>query len=75
MFQKLIEVCTDKQRSRIVEEVAPFMHDIACNTKGTHSLQALIGLISTEKEEVCVVNSLEKNLVKVCKNPNGTHFL
>ena len=43
------------------------MATIACNKKGTHSLQALIALITTEEEEIVIIDHLTKKVPKVAK--------
>jgi len=43
------------------------MAGIACDKKGTHSLQALIALITTEEEEEVILDHLQPKIPQVAK--------
>lgn len=49
MVQKLIGVCTLAQRIKIVKRIQMDIPGIARNKQGTHSLQTLITLFTTEE--------------------------
>lgn len=48
MVQKLLGVCTIAQRLRIVQRLQGDVPGIARNKQGTHSLQTLIALFTTD---------------------------
>jgi len=48
MVQKLLGVCTLPQRLKILERMHSDIPGIARNKQGTHSLQTLIALFTTD---------------------------
>lgn len=53
LCQKLMERCTDEQRTRIVEQVSQDLVDISLNMHGTRAVQKMIEYI-TLPEQVCL---------------------
>ena len=75
MIQKLIGVCSLPQRLKIVERLQPDIPGIARNKQGTHSLQTLITLFTTNEEYHLVTDSIKKSFLTLSQHPNATHFL
>jgi hypothetical protein len=75
MIQKLIGVCTFPQRVKIVSRLQTDIPGIARNKQGTHSLQTLITLFSTDEEYQIVCNSIKNSFLILAQHPNATHFL
>ena len=75
MIQKLIGVCSLPQRIRIVQRLQNDIPGIARNKQGTHSLQTLITLFSTDDEYRLVVESIQKPFLTLAQHPNASHFL
>lgn len=63
------------QRRRMLERIGPRLATIACDKRGTHALQALIGLLSSEDEQEILVRSIEPHVLQLCMDPNGTHVV
>ncbi len=51
------------------------MVEIACDRKGTHSLQALIALVSRDSEEQLLKDTLQDHIVELSFDPQGTHLI
>jgi len=51
------------------------MVEISCDRKGTHSLQALIALVSRESEEQLLRDTLKDHIVELSFDPQGTHLI
>ena len=75
MVQKLIGVCSLPQRIRLVQRLQSDIPGIARNKQGTHSLQTLITLFSTEDQFRLVVESIQNSFLTLSQHPNATHFL
>lgn len=59
----------------MLERIGPRLATIACDKRGTHALQALIGLLSSEDEQEVLVRSIEEHVLQLCMDPNGTHVV
>lgn len=75
MIQKLIGVCSLAQRLRIVQRLQADIPGIARNKQGTHSLQTLITLFTTDDEYKLVIDSIKTSFLTLAQHPNATHFL
>jgi len=69
------QACSVLQRMRMLERVAPTIATIACDKRGTHALQALIGLLSTDEEQRLLMSAASAHVIKLCMDPNGTHVV
>lgn len=63
MFQTLAQSCSSEQRYRLLQKIAPSMIRIACDRKGTHSLQAVISLINRDAEDKLIEEILNGHVV------------
>jgi len=75
MFQTLAQSCSADQRFRLLQEIAPSMVRVACDRKGTHSLQAIVSLISRDVEEKLIRDALQGHIVELAFDPQGTHLV
>uniref|UniRef100_A0A6V7QYC8 PUM-HD domain-containing protein n=1 Tax=Ananas comosus var. bracteatus TaxID=296719 RepID=A0A6V7QYC8_ANACO len=76
LVQKLLEVCTQSQMMRIVQEITKVSGDlvlISCNTHGTRSLQKLIETIKSEEQISMVVSALRPDILSLMMDANGSH--
>merc|ERR1712039_277856 len=48
---------------------------IACDKRGTHALQALVGLLNTVEEQELLMRAIKNNVIELCMDPNGTHVV
>uniref|UniRef100_A0A0G4I3G4 PUM-HD domain-containing protein n=1 Tax=Chromera velia CCMP2878 TaxID=1169474 RepID=A0A0G4I3G4_9ALVE len=74
--QILFEACKkEKQRAPLLEKLLPHAVMIACDPKGTHALQSLIGKLSTVGEEEALVAAFLQRAVETAKDPCGTRVI
>lgn len=69
------QACSLWQRKRMLEKLAPRVATIACDKRGTHALQALIGLLSTPQEQEILMSAVKSHVIELCMDPNGTHVV
>jgi len=75
MFQTLAQSCSADQRYFLLKKISPSMVEIACDRKGTHSLQALVALVSRDVEEHLLRDTLQDHIVELSFDPQGTHLI
>ena len=63
--------CSQKQRQRMLEKLAPQCNQIACDKRGTHALQALIGFLQLEEEQLQLMTAIKSQVIQLSKDPNG----
>lgn len=68
-------VCSLPQRIKIVQRLQSDIPGIARNKQGTHSLQTLITLFSTDEQYKLVTDSIKTTFLNLSQHPNATHFL
>lgn len=71
----VFQACSSRQRLRMLHCLAPRVAAIACDKRGTHALQALIGLLTTSEEQEFLVRSLQNHVIDMCMDANGTHVV
>jgi len=69
------QACSQRQRKRMLQKLAPEVAAIACDKRGTHALQALIGLLQNEEEQHQLMSSIRTHVIELCMDPNGTHVV
>jgi len=69
------QACDQRQRKRILEKLSPQVAGIACDKRGTHALQALIGLLQVEDEQLQLMNAIKGRVIQLSMDPNGTHVV
>lgn len=67
--------CSVTQRKHMLEKLAPQVSAIACDKRGTHALQALIGLLTTAEEQHLLMLAVKAHVKELCMDPNGTHVV
>ncbi|EPQ30113.1 uncharacterized protein PFL1_02230 [Pseudozyma flocculosa PF-1] len=75
LCQKMLEYCTDDQRNRIVESVAPELVTISLNMHGTRAVQKTIDFLSTSRQIHSIIMALSMNVVTLIKDLNGNHVI
>ena len=73
--QTLFLSCSPVQRLRVVQMLAPHLLSIAQDARGTHSLQALVSLITQPAEEAVLVSAFQPHVLEVAKHPSAIHVL
>ncbi|XP_030524202.1 pumilio homolog 12-like isoform X2 [Rhodamnia argentea] len=76
LVQKLLEVCREDQRTRMLQEITRKPGDlvrISCDMHGTRAVQKVIETLRTPEHISIVVNSLKPCIVTLMKNMNGNH--
>jgi len=69
------QACSINQRKRMLGKLSPRVAQIACDKRGTHALQALIGLVSTPDEQEILMSSVKTHVIELCMDANGTHVV
>lgn len=76
LCQQLFEVCTPSQRRQILTRLGPCAAQIAEDRRGTHSMQALIGLVGDETEELLLLEGmLRSDILALSTHPHATHVI
>ena len=73
----LLKVCEQSQRVEILQELSPFIIDDCTDEFGTHPIQHLIELSSSEVEYELLLASFTdyKKVLSACLNQNGTFVI
>lgn len=69
------QACSQVQRRRMLEKLAPCVAQIACDKRGTHALQAFIELLQLEEEQDQLMGAVKGQIVELSMDPNGTHVI
>lgn len=75
LCQRLLQYCTDEQRTMLVRTAAPEMVKIALNQHGTRALQKMIESISNQDQVDLIVGALQSSVVRLIKDLNGNHVI
>lgn len=78
LMQKLLEVCSEEQRMKIVLMVTENPRDlvrISLNTHGTRVVQKLIETLKTRQQIALVTLALELGFLDLIKDLNGNHVI
>jgi pumilio RNA-binding family len=85
LVQKLIECCSDEQRSGVLRAVSvvrddavdglPELVTIALNTHGTRAVQKLIEMLNSPEEVSLATSALRPGVVTLIKDLNGNHVI
>ena len=73
--QKMFQICSNEQRILILEYIQNEFIEISKSASGTHVIQAILGLISTEDEIKTVINCIKNHELELAYDNNGTHVL
>ncbi|XP_072982737.1 uncharacterized protein [Typha latifolia] len=78
LMQKLLEVCTEEQRMKIILVLTKDPTElikISLNTHGTRAVQKLIGALKTRQQIALVVSALQPGFLDLIKDLNGNHVI
>jgi len=73
--QELFQVCSPDQRTRLLDRLALQIIEIAQDKRGTHALQALIQLLSTDNEQAILIRAIQPHIVDLSMHQHGTHVV
>ncbi|XP_028772600.1 pumilio homolog 12-like [Neltuma alba] len=78
VFQKMLEVCTEEQRTEIILMVtkAKFqLVNISLNMHGTRAVQKLLEHVTTRNQRAIIMSALTPGVVALTKDINGHHVV
>ncbi|MCO5612695.1 hypothetical protein L7F22_066964 [Adiantum nelumboides] len=77
LIQKLLEVCTDDQRSGLLQSVTNKgeLVNVSLNMHGTRAVQKLIETLKSHQHVAIVTASLRTGVVTLIKDLNGNHVI
>ncbi|KAK4186072.1 armadillo-type protein [Podospora australis] len=75
LVQKLLELCTEQERTALVQNAAPDMAAIALNQHGTRALQKMIEHVTTDTQVKLIVEALRYQVVELIQDLNGNHVI
>ena len=74
-FQKFVKVLNLDQRLIIIKGIKKDIVLIASDFRGTHSIQALLEVTTTEKELKIIYDSIINDILIICKGLNSNHMI
>ncbi|KAK4667282.1 hypothetical protein QC763_307810 [Podospora pseudopauciseta] len=75
LCQKLLEYCTDDERTELIKNSAKDMVPIALNQHGTRALQKMIEHVSNEVQIQMITDALKMQVVTLIQDLNGNHVI
>ncbi|KAJ2737258.1 hypothetical protein H4S06_006631, partial [Coemansia sp. BCRC 34490] len=75
LCQKMLEYCTEEQRTRIVVAVAPELVNISLNMHGTRAVQKMIESLSCQEQTDAIIGALKDSVVMLIRDLNGNHVI
>ncbi|KAM7266243.1 hypothetical protein ACFE04_004140 [Oxalis oulophora] len=78
VVQKLLEVCTEEQRTKIIvvlTSVDFYLVRICLSTHGTRSVQKLLETLNTPKQISMLIRAISPGAVALAKDMNGHHVI
>lgn len=75
LCSQAFQACSIQQRKRLLEKLSPKVAATACDKRGTHALQALIGLLTTPDEQDILARAISLHVIELCMDANGTHVI
>ncbi|KJE88482.1 RNA-binding protein [Capsaspora owczarzaki ATCC 30864] len=75
LCQKLLEHCTEAQRTAIVQRVAPELVSISLNMHGTRAVQKLTECLKERGQIELVISAFRDAVVTLIKDLNGNHVI
>jgi hypothetical protein len=75
MCQTLVQSVSSTLRLVFLQALSGHLVQIAKDPRGTHSLQALIGLCSLPQEELVYIRSFGPHVLELAVHPNASHVL
>lgn len=75
LCQKLLEYCTDDERTVLIQNASEAMVRIALNQHGTRALQKMIEHVSTPVQIKLIIDALRNQVVELIQDLNGNHVI
>ncbi|KAL1916692.1 uncharacterized protein VTP21DRAFT_5396 [Calcarisporiella thermophila] len=75
LCQKLIEYCTEEQRTALIQTVSSDLVPISLNMHGTRAVQRLIEHVSHPLQVQYLIAGLRNHVVPLIKDLNGNHVI
>ncbi|KAL2130756.1 hypothetical protein VTI74DRAFT_5974 [Chaetomium olivicolor] len=75
LCQKLLEYCSDEERTVLIQNAASDMVRIALNQHGTRALQKMIEHVTTPVQVNLIVEALRHQVVELIQDLNGNHVI
>ncbi|OIW09451.1 hypothetical protein TanjilG_22725 [Lupinus angustifolius] len=78
VFQKLVEICSEQQRTRIILVVtnSDFRFVNMClDIHGTRAVQKLLEHVTTQEQQSLIMSALSTGVVALTKDTNGLHVV
>jgi hypothetical protein len=75
MCQRLFQTCSSGQRLELLQAMESMLVSIAMDTRGTHSLQLLIGLASLPEEEEVYERAFRGSVIRLSRHEFGSHVV
>lgn len=75
LCQKLLEYCTDDDRTTLIRNAADSMTRIAFNQHGTRALQKMIEFVTLPEHVQLIIDALRYQVVDLIKDLNGNHVI
>ncbi|KAK0740920.1 armadillo-type protein [Schizothecium vesticola] len=75
LCQKLLEYCTDDERTVLIQNAAKDMVRIALNQHGTRALQKMIEHVNTSVQIKLIIDALRHKVVELIQDLNGNHVI
>ncbi|KAI0163224.1 armadillo-type protein [Pestalotiopsis sp. NC0098] len=75
LCQKLLEYCTDDERTVLIRNAADAMTRIAFNQHGTRALQKMIEFVTLPDHVQIIIEALRYQVVELIKDLNGNHVI
>lgn len=75
LCQKLLEYCSDDERTVLIQNAAPDMVRIALNQHGTRALQKMIEHVTLPVQVSLIVEALRYQVVELIQDLNGNHVI
>ncbi|ETS79063.1 hypothetical protein PFICI_08916 [Pestalotiopsis fici W106-1] len=75
LCQKLLEYCTDDERTVLIRNAAESMTRIAFNQHGTRALQKMIEYVTLPEHVQIIIEALRFQVVELIKDLNGNHVI
>lgn len=75
LCQKLVEYCSDDERTVLIQNAASDMVRIALNQHGTRALQKMIEHVTTPVQVNLIVEALRHQVVELIQDLNGNHVI
>ncbi|KAK5660951.1 hypothetical protein OQA88_12326 [Cercophora sp. LCS_1] len=75
LCQKLLEYCTDDERTVLIQNASEAMVRIALNQHGTRALQKMIEHVSTPVQVKLIIDALRHQVVELIQDLNGNHVI